>query len=152
MVDIGDEFGIVTGRRSRCGWLDLVALRYAIRVSGITEFAIMKFDVLPPFDPSASPPPTPPTGARTTTSPGSSECCTAARPSTRSTPDGSEDITGVRSMGELPKTARDYLARIEADAEGGSPILSLVLLDAGFEGKRKLGSAVRLHDPETVVR
>ena len=44
------------------------------------------------------------------------------------------------------------LAAWPADAEGGSPILSLVLLDAGFEGKRKLGSAVRLHDPETVVR
>ena len=50
MVEIGGEFGTVTGRRRRCGWLDMVALRYAVRVGGITELALMKLDVLSGFD------------------------------------------------------------------------------------------------------
>ena len=43
---MGQEFGTTTGRQRRCGWLDLVALRYAVRVSGITHLAITKLDVL----------------------------------------------------------------------------------------------------------
>lgn len=46
----GNEFGSTTGRPRRCGWLDLVALRYAIRVNGITNLALMKMDVLGGFD------------------------------------------------------------------------------------------------------
>src|SRR6185437_742423 len=42
----GREFGATTGRPRRCGWLDLVALRYAIRINGITNLALMKLDVL----------------------------------------------------------------------------------------------------------
>ena len=42
----GNEFGSTTGRSRRCGWLDLVALRYAIRINGITSIALMKLDVL----------------------------------------------------------------------------------------------------------
>ncbi len=42
----GKEFGATTGRRRRCGWLDLVALKYAIRINGITSIALMKIDVL----------------------------------------------------------------------------------------------------------
>jgi adenylosuccinate synthase len=42
----GAEFGTTTGRPRRCGWLDLVALRYAIRLNGITELALTKLDVL----------------------------------------------------------------------------------------------------------
>ncbi len=43
---MGQEFGATTGRRRRCGWLDLVALKYAIRINGITSIALMKIDVL----------------------------------------------------------------------------------------------------------
>ncbi|MGH3133155.1 MAG: adenylosuccinate synthase [Gaiellaceae bacterium] len=43
---IGNEFGTVTGRERRCGWLDLVALRFAVRVNGITSLALTKLDVL----------------------------------------------------------------------------------------------------------
>ena len=46
----GKEFGATTGRRRRCGWLDLVALRYAIRLNGITSIALMKIDVLTGLD------------------------------------------------------------------------------------------------------
>jgi len=47
--DLGGEFGTVTGRERRCGWLDLVALRYAVRLNGITSLALTKLDVLSTF-------------------------------------------------------------------------------------------------------
>ncbi|MFL6014869.1 MAG: adenylosuccinate synthase [Gaiellaceae bacterium] len=48
--DLGGEFGTVTGRERRCGWLDLVALRYAMRLNGFTSLALTKLDVLSSFD------------------------------------------------------------------------------------------------------
>ena len=47
--ELGGEFGTVTGRTRRCGWLDLVALRFAVRVNGITSLALTKLDVLSTF-------------------------------------------------------------------------------------------------------
>jgi adenylosuccinate synthase len=47
--ELGGEFGTVTGRERRCGWLDLVALRYAVRLNGITSLALTKLDVLSHF-------------------------------------------------------------------------------------------------------
>jgi adenylosuccinate synthase len=49
MRELGGEYGTVTGRNRRCGWLDLVALRYAVRVNGITSLALTKLDVLSAF-------------------------------------------------------------------------------------------------------
>ena len=48
--ELGGEFGTVTGRIRRCGWLDLVALRFAVRVNGVTSLALTKLDVLSTFD------------------------------------------------------------------------------------------------------
>lgn len=48
--DLGHEYGAVTGRERRCGWIDLVALRYAIMVNGVTQLIMMKSDVLDGFD------------------------------------------------------------------------------------------------------
>ena len=48
--DLGHEYGAVTGRERRCGWIDLVALRYAIMVNGVTRLIMMKSDVLDGFD------------------------------------------------------------------------------------------------------
>ena len=42
MTQVGREFGATTGRRRRCGWLDLVALKYAVQVNGVTELTMMK--------------------------------------------------------------------------------------------------------------
>ncbi|MHC5310806.1 adenylosuccinate synthase [Myroides sp. LJL116] len=50
MAEVGREFGSVTGRARRCGWLDLVALKYAVEVNGVTELYMMKADVLSGFD------------------------------------------------------------------------------------------------------
>jgi adenylosuccinate synthase len=47
--DLGGEYGTVTGRERRCGWLDLVALRYAVRINGLTSLALTKLDVLSDF-------------------------------------------------------------------------------------------------------
>jgi adenylosuccinate synthase len=47
--ELGHEYGTVTGRERRCGWLDLVALRYAVRLNGITQLALTKLDVLSTF-------------------------------------------------------------------------------------------------------
>jgi adenylosuccinate synthase len=49
MCELGGEFGTVTGRQRRCGWLDLVALRYAVRLNGLTSLALTKLDVLSAF-------------------------------------------------------------------------------------------------------
>src|SRR5699024_1288522 len=50
MAEKGNEFGAVTQRPRRCGWLDLVALKYAIRINGVTQLCMMKGDVLSEFE------------------------------------------------------------------------------------------------------
>lgn len=50
MAKVGNEFGSVTGRKRRCGWLDLVALKYAVQINGVTQLMMMKGDVLSGFD------------------------------------------------------------------------------------------------------
>lgn len=50
LCDLGHEYGAVTGRKRRCGWIDLVQLRYSIMVNGVTELIMMKSDVLDIFD------------------------------------------------------------------------------------------------------
>ena len=48
--DLGHEYGAVTGRERRCGWIDLVQLRYSVMVNGVTELIMMKSDVLDSFE------------------------------------------------------------------------------------------------------
>ncbi|HLN95387.1 MAG TPA: adenylosuccinate synthase [Flavobacterium sp.] len=50
MARVGNEFGSVTGRQRRCGWLDVVALKYAVQINGVTQLMMMKGDVLSGFD------------------------------------------------------------------------------------------------------
>ena len=50
MIELGGEYGTVTGRRRRCGWLDLVALRYAARVNGLSHIFMTKLDILSAFE------------------------------------------------------------------------------------------------------
>ena len=50
LCELGHEFGAVTGRRRRCGWIDLVALKYAVMLNGVTQLIMMKSDVLDGFD------------------------------------------------------------------------------------------------------
>ncbi|MBO5862968.1 MAG: adenylosuccinate synthetase, partial [Paludibacteraceae bacterium] len=50
LCDLGHEFGSVTGRRRRCGWIDLVALKYAVMINGVNKLIMMKSDVLDGFE------------------------------------------------------------------------------------------------------
>jgi adenylosuccinate synthase len=115
----GNEFGSTTGRPRRCGWFDLVAVRYAIEVTGTTALAITNLDVLRGFDPL--PIATAydlPDGDRTGHLPAFE--LAAVKPVYEEMPGFDEDITGVREFQGLPKTARDYIAMIESRA--GVPV------------------------------
>jgi len=113
MVEIGGEFGTVTGRRRRCGWLDMVALRYAIRVGGITELAIMKIDVLSGFPTIRIATSYESEGESFDEFPRQQRVLYDCTPVYEDHEGWDEDITGARSMDDLPVTARRYLERIE---------------------------------------
>jgi adenylosuccinate synthase len=113
MVEIGGEFGTVTGRRRRCGWLDAVVLRYAVRVSGITELALMKLDVLSTFDTIRIA-----TGYQSedtlyTDFPRQHRVLYDCEPVYEDHPGWKTDITGVRSFDDLPDAAAAYVRRVE---------------------------------------
>jgi adenylosuccinate synthase len=106
----GGEFGTTTGRSRRCGWLDLVALRYAARVNGLTGLVITKLDVLRGIDPlcvavrylGAD-------DARFDDFPYHQSILHKAAGDFEQLPGWEEDITGARRMQDLPRAARDYL-------------------------------------------
>ncbi len=113
----GDEFGSVTGRPRRTGWLDLPMVRYAVRVNGLDGLAITKLDVLTglpelkvcvAYD-------TP--HGRTDELP--IDDIAHATPVYETVPGWSEDLGAARSLADLPKTTRSYLERIEKEA--GAP-------------------------------
>ena len=109
---IGNEYGATTGRDRRCGWLDLVALKYSITINGVTELNMMKADVLSGFD--------------------TIEICTAydidgiethnlpfdlnlgnIKPIYKSFKGWSEDISKISKEEELPNEVHDYVSFIE---------------------------------------
>jgi adenylosuccinate synthase len=110
----GAEFGTTTGRSRRCGWLDLVGLRFAARLNGLTELALTKLDVLSGFrelpvcvayrlqD-----------GARTGDFPAHQSDFHHARPVFETLPGWAEPIDAARSYGDLPEAARAYVAFVE---------------------------------------
>jgi adenylosuccinate synthase len=108
--ELGGEFGTVTGRERRCGWLDLVALRYAVRVNGITSLALTKLDVLSTF---AELPVcvryTLRDGTETEHFPAHQSDFHHARPVFDVRPGWSEPLDEASSLEELPKAARDYV-------------------------------------------
>ncbi len=113
MLEVGCEYGTTTGRQRRCGWLDILILRYAVRVNGLSDMVLTKLDVL--------------TGLEKI------KLCIGYRygdevyrdfpphqtifhkcePVYEEHSGWSEDITGAKTMDELPAAARDYVARIE---------------------------------------
>jgi len=110
----GGEFGTTTGRPRRCGWLDLVALRYAVKVNGLTGIVITKLDVLTGIETlRVATRYTGPEGALFEDFPYHQSVLHRARGDLIELPGWTEDITGVRHMADLPKTARAYLAFVE---------------------------------------
>jgi len=120
MVHIGGEYGTVTGRRRRCGWLDAVALRYSVRVSGITELALMKLDVLSAFPTLRIAIGYSSLGERYDEFPRQQRVLYNCSPIYEDLPGWQTDITGVRSLVDLPKAARAYVERVEQLA--GAPV------------------------------
>jgi adenylosuccinate synthase len=113
MIDIGGEYGVVTGRRRRCGWLDAVALRYAARVNGLTEIALTKLDILSHFDTIKIATAYEADGAMFTEMPRQQRVLHECAPVYEEHQGWGEDITKVTKYEDLPQLARDYVERIE---------------------------------------
>jgi adenylosuccinate synthase len=114
MREAGHEFGTTTGRPRRCGWLDLVALRYAVRLNGLTGLAITKLDVLTGIDPlCVATEYIGPEGATFSEFPYHQSILHKATGTYTELPGWHEDISGARSLEELPQAAREYVEYIE---------------------------------------
>jgi adenylosuccinate synthase len=113
MLQKGHEFGTTTGRRRRCGWMDLVALRYAVRLNRMDALAITKLDVLSGIGPlrvavryrSKE-------GAELDTFPYHQSILHSATPEYEELPGFDLDLTACREAADLPSEARDYLGFI----------------------------------------
>jgi adenylosuccinate synthase len=105
----GHEFGATTGRPRRCGWLDLVALRYTSMINGMTDYAITKMDVLSGFDEIRVCTAYRYDGKETSRFPSETQTLERVEPVYETLPGWKEDISQVASADELPAAARDYL-------------------------------------------
>lgn len=120
---IGHEYGAVTGRERRCGWIDLVALRYAIMLNGVTQLIMMKSDVLDSFE--------------------TIKACVAYRINGKETrdfpfsidediepvyvelPGWQTDMTRIKAESDFPKNFKDYIAFLENELKVPITILSV---------------------------
>jgi adenylosuccinate synthase len=131
MQQVGQEFGATTGRKRRCGWLDIVLVRQAVRVSGISALAITKLDVLTGLDKlkicvgykSSG-------GDFTHAAPASIRLLSECQPVYEEFDGWKENIIDARELNELPANARKYLKRLEELAEAK---VILVSVGAGRE-------------------
>ncbi|HRV55322.1 MAG TPA: adenylosuccinate synthase [Mangrovimonas sp.] len=124
MSRVGNEFGATTGRARRCGWLDLVALKYACQINGVTKLMMMKADVLSGFK--------------------TLKVCTAynykgqtidhlpfniepenVSPIYTEMKGWNEDLTGMNSSSQLPKALNDYIDFLEKELELPITIVSV---------------------------
>ena len=105
----GDEFGATTGRPRRCGWLDLVALRYTSVINGLTELAITKLDVLGGIGTLKACTAYRYDGKETTRFPSEVQTLERVEPVYESFEGWSEDITPIRRLQDLPLAAQRYL-------------------------------------------
>ncbi|MEM6799262.1 MAG: adenylosuccinate synthetase, partial [Planctomycetota bacterium] len=110
--DRGNEYGTVTRRPRRCGWLDAVAVRYTARLSGVDAIAVMLLDVLSGLDEIKICTAYMIDGERTNRFPSQVEDLRRVEPVYESVPGWAEDVTGCRSLDELPTAARGYLDRV----------------------------------------
>jgi adenylosuccinate synthase len=121
MLERGHEYGTTTGRERRCGWMDLVALRYAVRLNGMSALTITKLDVLSGLDPlrvavryrSRE-------GAVFESFPYHQSILHSAEPEYEELPGFEGDLSGCREEADLPAEARAYLELVAERA--GVPI------------------------------
>lgn len=110
MCERGHEFGSVTGRRRRCGWIDLVALRYAIMIDGVTQLIMMKSDVLDTFETIKACVAYRINGEETTRFPFDA---TGAEPIYAELPGWRTDLSRMKSEDEFPEEFNAYLTFLE---------------------------------------
>jgi len=113
LIEKGAEFGVVTGRRRRCGWLDLVSLKYSVRVNSLTELFITKLDVLSGLEEIKLG-----IGYRhndevITDYPYQQNVFYDADPVYDTFKGWSEDITSIKNFDDLPLNAKKYINAIE---------------------------------------
>jgi adenylosuccinate synthase len=113
MIELGGEYGTVTGRRRRCGWLDLVALRYSNRVNTFTSLFLTKMDILSAFDNIKIANAYTSGGERYDEFPVQQSVLYHCEPEYDELPGWKSDITGIRKFEDLPTEARDYVRYIE---------------------------------------
>ncbi|MEO1983383.1 MAG: adenylosuccinate synthase [Fuerstiella sp.] len=107
--EAGNEYGTVTGRPRRCGWLDTVATRYSARISGVDSVVIALLDVLSGFEELYICEAYDINGTVTRDLPSRCEDLEIAKPVLRRIDGWSEDITGVRRFEDLPTAAQEYV-------------------------------------------
>jgi adenylosuccinate synthase len=111
--DDGAEFGTTTGRPRRCGWYDAVVARYAARVNGVTDFVLTKLDVLTGWERIPVCVAYEVDGTRQDEMPMTQTEFHHAKPVYEFFDGWDEDITGARSLADLPKTAQAYVQALE---------------------------------------
>lgn len=120
--EIGHEYGAVTGRNRRCGWVDLVALKYAIMINGVTQLIMMKSDVLDSFDTIKACVAYTKDGQTTTEMPFETEGWEAVY---KDIPGWKCDLTGITSEEQFPQAFKNYIKFLEDELETPITILSV---------------------------
>ena len=121
--DIGHEYGAVTGRERRCGWIDLVALRYAIMLNGVTQLIMMKSDVLDSFATVKACVAYKVDGKLTRDFPYSID--EGVEPVYEELPGWNVDMASIKSEEEFPQAFSDYIKFIEKELGVPVTILSV---------------------------
>lgn len=121
----GAEFGATTGRRRRCGWLDTVILKNAVRLNGLTGLAITKLDVLDGLESINICTGYEYQGELLTEFPASLKVLGECLPVYETVPGWQEDISGIRKFEDLPANVKSYLERIAALTQTPVSIISV---------------------------
>jgi adenylosuccinate synthase len=122
---IGKEFGVTTGRKRRCGYLDLVALKYACRANGIDGLVLTKLDIYDGFDQVSACTAYDIDGTQTDEFPASIDALTNAGPVIKTFPGWKRDISGITEYDQLPEEARRYIEFIEEYCETPITVVSV---------------------------
>ena len=113
--NIGHEFGSTTGRPRRCGWIDLVALKYSIMLNGVTQLIITKADVLDSFD-TIRVATAYKSGNKTFTD-FPYEIDDQTKPVYTDLPGWKTDLTTTRNKKDFPKALKQYIAFLEKELD-----------------------------------
>ena len=117
LIEKGAEFGVVTGRRRRCGWLDLISLKYSVRVNSLTELFITKLDVLSGLEELKLCVGYKDNDEVITDYPFDQNVLNSAEPVYETFDGWTDDISTVKSFEDLPNNAQSYIKAIEAFIE-----------------------------------